>query len=291
MRTMNEINPISAALYFVCTAALAMFCMHPAVILLSVIGSFAFRFAHNGRYDRTDAALLALFAVLSLLNPLANHNGRTVLFVINDSPITAEALFYGIVASAMLVSVVCWFRAFTKIMTSDKLLYLFGRLSPKLSLVLSMGLRYTSLLNKRMQSIRAAQTALGLYGDSNIVDRVRGELRVLSILITWALENGIITADSMEARGYGTHRRTHFALFRFRAFDIAVLCAVLLLFILTALCIASGALDFEFYPSVRVGEVTPMTYCGLIAYFILVMLPTVLEVGVNLKWKYLRQRI
>ena len=32
------------------------------------------------------------------MNPFVNHNGATVLFIMNDNPITLEALIYGIFA-------------------------------------------------------------------------------------------------------------------------------------------------------------------------------------------------
>ena len=64
-------------------------------------------------------------------------------------------------------------------------------------------------------------------------------------------ENGVVTADSMTARGYGVGKRTHFALFRFRAEDAAVIAAVLALGAVTVLGIARGAVGFEWYPAIK----------------------------------------
>ena len=53
--------------------------------------------------------------------------------------------------------------------------------------------------------------------------RVRSALRVFSIVVTWSLESGIITADSMRCRGYGLPGRTAFSIYRFDDRDRAAL--------------------------------------------------------------------
>ena len=85
--------------------------------------------------------LLLLFAVL---NPVFNHEGATILIYINDNPITLESIVYGFAAATMFISVIIWFSCYNAVMTSDKFIYLFGRVIPALSLVLSICLLYTS---------------------------------------------------------------------------------------------------------------------------------------------------
>lgn len=82
---------------------------------------------------------------MSLANPLFIHNGETVLFFMNDNPITLEAIIYGGVSSLMIVGVLLWCRCYGAILTTDKFLYLFGRLIPKLGLILSMAFRFIPL--------------------------------------------------------------------------------------------------------------------------------------------------
>ena len=45
--------------------------------------------------------------------------------------------------------------------------------------------------------------------------KIRYALNMVSILVTWALENAIETADSMKSRGYGLRGRTAFSIYRF----------------------------------------------------------------------------
>ena len=292
MRPLESYNPIVIAIYIIAVSTVAVFCMNPLLLSTSLFGALAYYIARNGASaSRLHVGALALFSVMSLINPLVSHNGVTVLFVLNDNPITLEATLYGVVSAMMIVAVLYWFSIFTQIMTSDKLLYLFGKLSPKLSLILSMALRYVPLFGRQAKKINNAGRAMGLYKEDNVIDRSRGRVRVFSSLVTWSLENGIVTADSMSARGYGLKKRRHFSIFRLRSTDVAMLSVTLALTALTCTCLALGALDFEFYPTVKQAPFTWISAIGVASYAVLVMLPTFIELEERLKWRYLKSKI
>ena len=292
MRDFENTNPIVITVYFLAVSGVCMFSMHPILLALSFLGAVAYSFVRGGlRSPAFHALMLLIFLIGALINPLVSSAGATRLFFINDSPVTLEAIAYGIAASAAVVGVIYWFRSYTQIMTSDKLLYTFGKLSPRLSLVLSMALRYVALLSDERRKIKQTQISLGLYSDGNIIDRARGEIRVFSVLVTFALENGIITADSMAARGYGSGKRTHFAIFKFGAWDISALLLTLTLFALTLGCLLCGALDFEFYPTLSPINTGLWSVIGYISYGMLVLLPIFAEMEERARWKYLRSKI
>ena len=93
MRTLDELHPLTITLYFLAAAGLTMFCSHPALLVLSLVGAVVFCFAGGGAGRwQSHAASLVLLAVLTLVNPLTSHNGATVLVVINDLPVTLETL-------------------------------------------------------------------------------------------------------------------------------------------------------------------------------------------------------
>lgn len=285
MREFHEYNPIAVAAYYLCVTAVTMFTMNPVVIGISLFASVInyILYAKNG--IKPHLFSLILFVIMAAVNPLINHNGMTVLFYLNDRPITAEAAIYGVTAAGMTVAALYWLRLFTKAMTSDKLLYLFGRLSPKISLILSMAIRYTELLRIRWRKISDAQKALGLYDDGNLIDALKGRARVLSILITWALENGIITAESMDARGYGTGRRTSFRLFRFRIRDglITAICAAAT----TIVVIGLNGADVVWYPSIKTTLFEPVSIIGYVGFGVLSILPIIINTKEAIRWRYL----
>ena len=187
-------------------------------------------------------------------------------------------MLYGVAAAVMLASVVLWFSSYNEVMTSDKFVYLFGRVIPALSLLLSMTLRFVPRFIRRLRTVTQAQAHMGRdVRNGSMHQRVRSALRVFSIVVTWSLESGIITADSMRCRGYGLPGRTSFSLYRFDRRDGAVLawlafCAVYLLGGGLA-----GGLRFRYYPMVLTAPVTPLTVSFFAVYTLLCLTPVLLH--------------
>ena len=292
MISLSELNPITAFCWLLTAAGIAMFSFNPIILALSIIGAALYFILRNPEAGvKSHLIYIAVFLLTALINPIFSHNGVTVLFVVNDNPITLEAVYYGMILGGMIAAVMYWFKSFQQIMTTDKLLYVFGSALPKLTLMLSISLRYVPLLKKQTKNIRDAQKALGLFSEENAIDRLKGEMRIFSVLVTWALENGIITADSMAARAYGIGRRTRFALFRFHLKD-AVICALCLLaggFVVYAM--ATGAVKCSFYPrfTVKTGDV--LSTAAYIAYAVIALAPSFLELEEKIRWKSLKSKI
>jgi len=292
MRGLDNYNPIAVCVCFLCTALLGMFVNHPLISLVSFAAALTLFFVCFGaKSPLSHLFYLGMLGVMALINPIFQHNGKTVLLIVNNNPITLEALCYGLSMSVAVVAVIYWFRVFSSVMTGDKLLYVLGHLSPKLSLILSMTLRYIPLFGKQSRRVQRAQTALGLYKGDNLIDRIKGGSAVFSVMVTWALENGIITADSMTARGYGTGRRSSFSLFSFKARDTALL---LISLTLCALCIAGkalGALEFGYYPEMSPLLANQYTLPVVIVYGLLSFIPSLIEITENIKWRCLKSAI
>ncbi len=267
-----------------------MFFMHPVIAALSLLGALSLFAVRNGaRGMASHAVYLGLFAAMAIVNPLVHHNGVTVLFVLNDNPVTLEALLYGVNASAMILAVIYWFRSFSQIMTSDKLMHIFGRVSPRIALIISMALRYVPRFSAQAKRINATQKALGLYREDNAIDGARGGLRVFSILVTWALENGIITADSMAARGYGTGRRTYYGRYRMEAKDWALIALSLLL--LAGVLLLRKSAAYGFYPALDAIDTGAESLTMYALFALLAFAPTWIELGEDIKWRCLKSRL
>ena len=284
---MTQLNPFVLLCYFAAAAGISMFSMNPVIQALSLLGALSFFFVRNAGKKTGMHLPLCLMALLAaLLNP-----GATVLFILNGNPVTAEACFYGAITAIMLLATLYWFRSFSELMTSDKILYLFGRISPKLALLLSMAMRYIPLFGLQLKKTAQAQKAMGYFKEDNAPDRIKGYIRVFSVTVTWALETGILTADSMESRGYGEGRRSSFAIFRFYRKDGLFLALIGMLFLITVYGIATKAVAFQYYPTVLAHEYSAVAVLTYGAYSMLTFLPTAAEAGEKIKWKYLQSKI
>ena len=292
MRHFEAMNPGAVAAHLLLTACITIFCTEPVLLGISLLCAIAFFLVRNGsRHVGFHVCAIGLPLLFAVLNPLWNQHGTTVLFFINQRAYTKEALFYGAVTGLRLAAVLYWFRSFSDLMTSEKLFYLFRFLSPKLALIFSMAVRNLTLFRQQMRRIQAAQRGAGLYREGHLIDDVRGGLRVFSILLTWALENGIITANSMAARGYGSGKRSSFTFFRWHIGDVVLLLTVLLLTGIVICTLSAGVMEWQYYP-VCVPPARTAAYCGgLAAYGLLALLPLIYEGKEMWTWHCLRRSI
>ena len=292
MRRFEEYHPLVQAVYFAAILLISMFTLHPFVLFLSLIGAVSLIFVRRSRVSgRTIGFFLLLFFLMAVLNPLTNHRGKTVLFVLNSNPVTFEALAFGLTAGLMIICVCFWFISVTEILTSERLLYLFGTISPKFALMLSLLLRLIPMYGRKREQIVDSQRALGLFKEDNAIDSLRGHARVFSVMVSWALENGIVTADSMAARGYGNGKRTSYSIFRFRKTDAYLIGAEMVLSVLTIVALTTGALQISFYPGITMNNPGGWTYIGMAAFGILSLLPALLTILEEVRWKFLQSKI
>lgn len=289
MESLSERNPITVLICLLAALLPPMFGGNPVLSLISLAGGFSFHLML--RRGRVRLWYLIFFFGSAILTPLTYHNGRTVLFVLWDAPITWEALLYGMSFGVMILSALYWFDCLSALLTEDRLFYLLGGLSPKLALLLSMILRFIPLFAEKSREIDKSAHARGLYREDNALENIRGKSQVFSILLTWGLENGIVTADSMAARGYGVGRRTFFARYRFRWADALLCILTLIALVPVAAAILLGRTECTFYPDFVLPKADLLLLIAAVCYGILALIPTFLEITEEIKWKSLRQKI
>jgi energy-coupling factor transport system permease protein len=278
--------------FFALVIGTTMFVTHPVMLALSLCGSLSYSIYLKGRQALRFNVLYMLPMLIAtvLLNPAFSHQGVTLLaYLPSGNPLTLESIVYGVHAGLMLVAVITWFSGFNTVMTSDKFVYLFGRIIPALSLVLSMALRFVPRFIAQIKVIANAQRCVGRdVSSGGVLKRARHGIRIISMLVTWALENAIDTADSMKARGYGLPHRTAFAIYRFdhrdrRALLFITVCAALL-----AAGTLSGQLTFWYYPMITRVTLLPLSVSVYTAFLALCLMPLTLNMNEAVKWKTLK---
>jgi energy-coupling factor transport system permease protein len=281
-------HPLVGLSFFTVVIGFTMLSLHPAALVLSFACAASYAICLQGKKALLIglAVMLPMLILTAALNPLFNHQGVTILgYLPNSNPITFESLMYGIAAAGRLVTVIAWFSCLNAVMTSDKFTYLFGRVLPVLSLLLSMTLRFVPRFIAQLKTIALAQRGIGLGMSGGVMNRARQGMKILSILVTWALENSIETAESMKSRGYGLPGRTAFSIYTFRRRDAY---AMAYISICTAAMLAGavmGAYGFRYFPSIQGQWTHGGTASFFIVYFALGALPTLLMVKEALYWK------
>lgn len=293
MKAFANYHPFTLTAYFLSVLITAMFVPNPVLELSSLAGAILFCLMLQRKKEIAGnvAFYIPLFFMVAVTNPIFSHNGVTPLFFLNGNPVTLEAFIYGIAIAVMLIGVMLWCKCFNDVMTSDKFLFLFGRTVPRLSLVLSMALRFVPMFKRRMKKVNQAQKAMGLYSSKSFVDKIKGAMRIFTAMIAWSLENSMETASSMKARGYGLKGRTNFSLYRFYANDGVVLAVCVLLFGVTISATAAGETAFYYYPRISGLSLSPFSVAAYVAFAALSLLPFIIEVKEALVWKYYISKI
>ena len=292
--TFADFHPAVNFAYFAFVIGFAMFFMHPVCLGISLLCAFVYAVYLTGEkaVRLSVRFMLPMLIFTALFNPLFNHRGVTILvYLPNGNPVTFESILYGIAAAVMLITVIAWFACFNAVMTSDKFVYLFGRIIPALSLILSMALRLVPLFRSQIKVVSNAQKCIGRDAStSNIFGKIKYGIKILSIMVTWALENAIETADSMKARGYGLPGRSAFSIFRFDRRDTYALGYI---FACAAAVIAGawfGAYHFRYFPSVRGQWGGSRAIAVFAAYFALCALPIILNLREDYIWKRIESK-
>ncbi len=282
-------------MYFFMVIGFTMFFMHPVYLLISVFGSVSYAVYQSGNKSVRFCVfyMLPMLIFGALVNPAFNHEGATVLtYLPTGNPLTLESILYGISASAMIISVIMWFRCYNNVITSDKFIYLFGRIIPALSLVLSMTMRFVPRFTSQMKTVSESQRSIGRdVSNGSLFSRIHNAVRIISIMITWSLENAVETADSMKSRGYGLPGRTAFSIYQFNEKDKNVLlwlifCGIYILFG----AIAKG-MYFRYFPTVKGADFTPLSVSFMLTYLSLCFTPLIINFAEDRKWKQLKSQI
>ena len=276
--------------YFTLVLMFSMFFMHPVYLTASLLCAAAFSIRLSGKSTLRPQLKFLLPTVLAvaLINPAFSHAGVTILaYLPSGNPLTLESIVYGTAAAVMLAAVILWFSCFNVVMTTDKFVYLFGRVIPSMSLVLSMAFRFVPRFAAQFREVSEAQRCIGRdLSEGSAVERLKKAASIVSIMVTWSLENAAQTADSMKSRGYGLSGRTAFSVYRLDGRDKALLVWLLLCGFYIVCGWAAGGIEFQYYPMMEGTQLGVFQLSFMLAYLLLCLTPIVLDAVEDIKWKH-----
>lgn len=276
-------HPVVPAAYFCGMVGLAMLCMHPVLVAISLAGALAFSLVARGAgaTARGLAWQLPAIALLALVNPVLTAAGSTELLRVGPVAVYAEAVVYGACAGMALVASVVWLEDASVVLTQDKVMALLARRMPVVALCASMVARLVPMLVRRGGEVAAVHEAAGHARATGGRERLRGVAEHTGTLVAWALSDSMDAADSMRARGWGSGaRRTLWRERRLTGRDVAALAAVLALL---ALCVAVGwaaCAGYSFYPRAGV----PGPWWGYVPFAAYALLPVALDLAGRMSW-------
>lgn len=281
-------HPVVALCYFAVMLVLSMTAMQPVYLGISLASALAYGAVLRGwrATGRSLAWQLPLVAAVALANLAFSAVGSTELFRIGSRAFYLESLVYGACMGVMLACVVALFSNATRVLTSDKVMALFGGVAPTMGLMLSMAARLVPQFVRRGDGIadveRACTAARPAERPAGRLGAVRGYLRRTSVLMGWSMEDSLETSGAMKARGWGSvPRRTTYARYRFRRFDAAALVCGGALALLAAAAAWAACAQFRFYPTI--GGLAP--WWNYAPYALFACLPLAITAKEHLRWR------
>ncbi|BBE25297.1 cobalt ABC transporter permease protein [Latilactobacillus curvatus] len=281
----DQLNPIVIFAYYVIAITFSMVFIHPIFLVNELLMMIAVNLLAKNQKKTLGTLQGALFMMLFIvvMNPIMNNHGAHVIATFGGTVITAEAVTYGFLMALSLAILMLVFVSYNQSMTNHKFLYLFVRLSPQLTLLTMITMRFVPLFIRRFTNIKNVQRTRGVQMETGSVRaRSHAGMRLMEVLLINSLVDALQTADSMTARGYGSQKRTSYQRYRFTQRDGWVLASL----------VAGSALCFYFakqgigrlaiYPILGSIHLNQIGWLCLVLVLLIDSLPLLLE-----GWEYL----
>ena len=285
----EKCHPAVNFIYFATVIAGMIVFQHPIFLLISFVCAFAYSIKRNGWQALVfNVILIPCVVAFAFYYSSYNHFGVTVLHqnMIGNN-MTLESLVYGFVLGLVIAGVLIWFSCVYSVFTTDKVVYLFGKVSPRLSLFLSIILRMVPRIKKEAKKINTAQRGIGRGANQgNVFQRLRNSIRILSILITWTIDSLTLVSESMRSRGSSLQGRKAFSIYRFDNRDRVYVVILFVCLTLTMMAVMLKQTDILYDPRIIMTPITAMSYLFYAGYAVFCLMPMGLEVWTQYRfWK------
>lgn len=285
----DSYHPMINFMFFFAVIVSALTFDHPVFLLISYLCSFIYSIYLNGaRNVLFNIVLIPLMIIWMFYYASYNHFGVTNLTVnFIGNQITLESLVYGLIIGVKASSVLMWFSCIHSVLSSDKIIYLFGKITPTISLFLSILLRMIPHIKEKVRKIQIAQKGIGRgINQGNILCRIRNFMRIISIVVTWLIEDTVQKSDSMRSRGFGLKGRSTFSIYRFDNRDRSFVITLFYCFTILFMGVLLDQTSILYNPEIIMNRVTPLSFCFYTIYGFLCLLPMILQIIGERKFYY-----
>lgn len=294
----SELHPTLVIGYLMSIVTLTVVSFNIVVVSISFFIGSLYLLLLKGRdsFQKNLKFSIIIVFLVTFINTMFTHQGQSTLFFINDNPITLESIVYGVFMGVMIATSCLWFRIFNIIVNGEMIMYVVGKISSMLALMVSMILRYVPLIKKRYYEINQMDELI--YGrQRSLVNKFRRSIKNISILTAWSLETSIESASSMEARGYGLKGRKYFHLFTLENRDkIIILMIFFPMFITEIIILSIFDISNKIYPNVysffeSVKGVAIIDIVFYIVFMVFCAIPLTVDLLEEIRWRRLEQKI
>ena len=268
-------HPLSILVYYAAAVFLMIRIRHPLLdVLIQGVALIHYTcLAGSARGLRMLCCSLGAALLCLVINPLLNHRGVTLLFLLGEQRITGEAVLYGAHMAVFLMASLLLFSCFSHYMTTERIMTLMGKRLPSFALLFSMILRFVPRAGRDFREMTA------LHGNRPAV---------WSALLGISLEDAVERSLSMRDRYYGSGDRSSYHARRLELWDGLLL----LISVMTAAGVAGYLFLVKyriyFFPRIHVEPLPPWMWPVLWLFY---SLPLIGQGREELSWYLSRRRI
>lgn len=290
----DSYHPMINLIYFVAAITCTVCFKHPIFLTIGYFCAFVYSVKLGGwKMLLLNLAFFLLAFGYAARYASYEHFGVTVLAVnMIDNQITLESLVYGLVNGFVIATVCMWCCCIFMLITADKIVYLFGRISPKLSLFISILLRTVPRVQVRAKRIEISREGIGKgIVQGNLRHKFLHLLSLISILITWTMEDFVESSNSMKSRGYSLRGRTAFSIYRFDNRDRSLIIVFFWCLTVIGMGVLLNQTTMYFDPMLIMNPITRLSYVFYVSYALFLLLPLGLQIVGEYRFDKLRTSI
>lgn len=296
---LQGLHPATVLVYLAVLLILGLIYANPLYLLaLFLLLALLIREADGVRaWEGFLRAGVFLMLVIMTVNPLVIRAGKTIIWhgpllpYLGRLDVSLEALYFGAVAGLRLLLMLSIFCLYNLVLNPDRLLNLFSGVAGRSVIVITLATRLLPTMAQNLQRTAAVLRLRGVDLDTGgLRERVKGYACLYNILLLSSLEDALAVAESMQARAFGSGRRSVYRRNAFRPRD--ALCTGGSFLALFAACWGwrHGYGRFTFYPEADylIKDGATLGVLGVVLLYLAV--PLILSVG----WKrcrFLRSKI
>jgi energy-coupling factor transport system permease protein len=229
-----------------------------------------------------------LMLMVMVINPLVIRAGATIIWhgpvlpFLGRLDVSMEAIYFGAVSGLRLQVIMGIFCLYNLMINPDNVLNLFSRVAGKSVLMIALSTRMFPTMARDLKRIKEVLQLRGVdFDEGSLWARVKKYSSLYNVMLLSSLEDSMEIAESMQARAYGSGRRSVYSRHLLRPRDYLSAGGSLLALLAALWGLRYGCGQYAFYPEADMLIKNRSTLVALAAVLFYLSVPLILSEG----WK------